>query len=225
MPEKVAVLVDGDNVSGKHATQIVTLARAQGIPAILRTYTDAKRVSDWHAASPFRLIHAGCGKNAADILLALDAMELALTQGITRFVIATSDGDFTHLAQRLREYGAQVTGIGEAKTPLAYRECCHGFCELAPPSLRRPIAAASATLTSLDTQIREMIDTNSQSKTGMPIAVLGQKMHAHHGIRIRTRPERTWRAYLEARPLLFDLDPRGPQARVRCLTPGFAQAA
>lgn len=225
MQERVAVLVDGDNLSGKHATRIMALARSRGDPAVLRTYTDAQRGSEWHTAAEFRLIHAGCGKNAADILLALDAVELALTRGISRFVIATSDGDFTHLVQRLREYGAQVTGIGEAKTPAAYRACCHDFHELAPRSQPKPVVVKTAHAGSLDTRIGAMIATNSQDASGMPIADLGRKMHAQHGIRMSTLPERTWRAYLLARPHLFDLDPRGPQARVRFRPAATAQTA
>lgn len=52
-------------------------------------------------------------------------------------------------------------------------------------------------------------------REGMRIAALGPLMHARHGTRISTFPERTWRAYLAARPELYFLDPRGPEARVR----------
>ena len=48
-------------------------------------------------------MHAGTGKNASDLLLALDAVELALRGDVDHFVIASSDGDFSHLALRLRE--------------------------------------------------------------------------------------------------------------------------
>jgi hypothetical protein len=50
-------------------------------------------------------------------------------------------------------------------------------------------------------------------------------MHVQHGIRISTFPEKTWRSYLQARPALFDLDPRGPEAMVRFRPEGFAQVA
>ncbi|XZQ28139.1 NYN domain-containing protein [Rhodobacter capsulatus] len=93
-----------------------------------------KKTSDWQGGPEgFRLMHAGTGKNASDLLLALDAMELALREGVTRFVIASSDRDFSHLAQRLREYGRQVTGIGETKTPQIFRDACETFLTLPLP--------------------------------------------------------------------------------------------
>jgi hypothetical protein len=74
--QHVSVLVDGDNISGKHAAQIRSIAIERGDPSVLRVYTDAQRPSVWHGAIGYRMLHAGTGKNAADILLALGAMEL-----------------------------------------------------------------------------------------------------------------------------------------------------
>ncbi|MCV2865605.1 NYN domain-containing protein [Albidovulum sediminicola] len=125
--------------------------------------------SDWHGAAGFRLIHAGTGKNAADLLLCIDAMELAMGQSFSDVVIASSDGDFAHLAVQLRERGLRVIGVGEAKAPPLFRAACTRF---------------------------EVVSGKA--------------------------PERTWRAYLAARPSLYELDPRGPEAKVRFLPAGFA---
>ena len=76
----VAVLVDGDNFSGKHAALILKVAKDMGDPTVVRVYADAQRQSDWHKVVGFRLIHAGTGKNASDLLLVIDAMELVLAR-------------------------------------------------------------------------------------------------------------------------------------------------
>lgn len=223
--EHVAVLVDGDNVSGKHASSILGIAAKHGDPSIVRTYLDAKIASDWHVSTGYRLVHAGSGKNAADILLALDAMELILTRGMKCFIIATSDGDFTHLAFRLREHGAKVIGVGEAKAPQSFRATCSSFVEIQTSQGLKLVPRNSAGFTEMDQKIRAIIAAYSRKGAGMRIAELAPKMHVQHGIRISSFPEKTWRSYLQARPGLYDLDPRGPEAMVRFRPEGFTQVA
>ena len=70
-------------------------------------------------------------------------------------------------------------------------------------------------MTDLDQKVRAMIAQHSKNGTNMRIIDLATRMHVEHGIRISTLPEKTWHSYLIARPCLFDLDPRGPEAMVR----------
>lgn len=225
MNQPVAVLVDGDNISGKNAAAILGIAMKHGDPIVVRAYLDAQRASDWHSAIGYRLIHAGSGKNAADILLAIDAMDLVHSRNAMRFIIATSDGDFTHLAVRLREHGAKVIGIGEAKAPHMFRASCTSFVELAAKPTVKLVTVTPTGIADLDLKIRAMIAQHSKKGAGMRIAELAPKMHVAHGIKISTLPERTWRSYLTARPTLYDVDPRGPEAMVRFRPEGFAAAA
>lgn len=231
--ETVAVLVDGDNLSARYAGQIARRARALGTVTVRRVYLDAQKTSDWQGGPQgFRLMHAGTGKNASDLLLALDAMELALREGVNRFVIASSDRDFSHLALRLREYGRQVTGIGETKTPQIFRDACETFLTLSPPAppkeAPQPVAkpvqkaapppapkAAAAPISELDQNIMGIIAELQETGRGLKLVTLGAIMASRHKLRISDTPEGTWRAYLTARPTLYDLDPRGPEARVR----------
>lgn len=186
MAQSVSVLVDGDNIRGKHAEQILSVAAKHGDPAVVRVYADAQHSSDLHGALGYRMLHAGTGKNASDILLALDAMELLLSRHKCCFVIASSDGDFTHLATRLREHGAKVIGIGKAKAPSAFRARCSEFVEIGKA---RPVPKSAGIATELDLQIRAMIATHGKNGAGMRIAELAPKRHAQHGIRISTYPE------------------------------------
>ncbi|MGB5863635.1 MAG: NYN domain-containing protein [Sulfitobacter sp.] len=225
MAHSVSVLVDGDNISGNYAKQIRSLATKHGEPTVVRVYADAQRPSDWHDALGYRMLHAGTGKNAADILLALDAMELVLNSNIRFFIIASSDGDFSHLATRLREHGATVIGMGEAKAPRGFRACCTDFVEIGITRPVRPVPKTGANVTDLDLNIRCMIAAHSNHGAGMRIAELAPKMHSQHGIRISSYPERSWRAYLVSRSSLYELDPRGPEAMVRFRHEGFVDAA
>ncbi|MFN4056924.1 MAG: NYN domain-containing protein [Roseinatronobacter sp.] len=117
MTEQAALLVDGDTIRAAQAQMIAQIAAQHGALRYSRAYLDLNRSSDWQGMGGFRLVPSGSGKNAADILLALEAAELLCAKGIQRFVIATSDGVFRHRALRLREAGALVFGIGESKAP------------------------------------------------------------------------------------------------------------
>ncbi|WP_417255276.1 NYN domain-containing protein [Celeribacter sp.] len=227
MAQSVAVLVDGDNISGKYADDILAAAGKHGEPSVVRVYSDAQSLSDWHNAYGYRMIHAGTGKNAADILLALDAMELLLVREVRCFVIASSDGDFTHIATRLRENGAKVIGLGEEKAPDAFRACCSSFVEL---GTREPVVSlhtvqkVASTATDFDEKIRDVIKEFSKGSAGIRIVELSSKMYSSHDVRISSFPEKNWRSYFNARPELYDLDPRGANAKVRFRPEGFSRA-
>ncbi|MYM54121.1 NYN domain-containing protein [Thalassovita mangrovi] len=219
---RIAVFVDGDNISAQHSDQVLFEARKLGRVDIARVYADLNKRSDWLNKPGYRLMHAGTGKNAADLLLSIDAMELALEGGVGTFVIATSDGDFTHLAQRMLERGLHVLGLGDAKAPDRFRLACTEFIPLSDRNERWPLETIGSGCSAFDLKIRSMIAQHSTKGQGMRVAELGPKMHKAHGAKISTYPEKTWRAYLAARPLLYELDPRGSEAKVRFRPEGFA---
>ncbi len=92
-----------------------------------RTLTKWKEEAKVHS---FRLVEAPCytaGKNTTDMALVIDAMDILHGGGIDCFCIAASDGDYTMLAQRIREAGLTVLGFGEGKTPEALVASCREF--------------------------------------------------------------------------------------------------
>ena len=235
---RIAVLVDGDNVSPVHAAEILSEGVKLGRVDIARVYTSGAHSTVWLSEPGYRIIHSGAGKNSADILLSIDAMELAFLSGIETFVVATSDGDFSHVGLRLRERGLHVLGLGEEKAPPCFRMACSAFTILknrkpAAPKVSKPVAAIKAAaqpakaapyqVTELDKKIRELIDKNSIGGRGIRIARLGATMSTQHKVLISKKPEKSWRAYLTKRPALFDIDPRGPEAMVRYRMEGFTQ--
>jgi len=90
------------------------------------------------------------GKNASDIGLVIDAMDILHQGKFDGFVLVSSDSDFTRLASRIREEGLEVVGIGEAKTPESLRKVCNRFILIeniigdAPPDPSRDPKPAAA---------------------------------------------------------------------------------
>ena len=140
MPEarattRLAVLIDGDNTSARHAQAIFDEIVKLGEATVRRIYGDFShgRLSGWDGAikSLAILQHQqrsnSRGKNASDIALVIDAVDLMYKRTLDGVVLVSSDSDFTRLAQRLREEGLVVYGFGERKSVEAFRNACNRF--------------------------------------------------------------------------------------------------
>lgn len=125
-----AVMIDGDNISPARADDILSRLERAGMPEIRRVYGNIALTKGWGTRPGFRTIHSGEGKNATDLLLAIETMDLLHQGRLGRLVLVSSDGDYTHLVHRLREEGVEVIGMGESKTPTTMREACSHFVEL-----------------------------------------------------------------------------------------------
>ena len=130
-----AVLIDADNIPAKYAGPILKEITTFGEPALRRVYGDwsSGRLKNWtdkvrelglvaHQESANTV-----GKNASDIGLVIDAMDILHTGRFDGFVLVSSDSDFTALANRVREQGMDVIGVGEAKAPESLRNVCNRF--------------------------------------------------------------------------------------------------
>ena len=130
-----AVLIDADNIPARHAAPILKEIASIGEPALRRVYGDwsAERLRPWseHVRALGLVAHQETantkGKNASDIGLVIDAMDILHSGRFDGFVIVSSDSDFTALANRIREQGLDVIGIGEAKAPESLRNVCNRF--------------------------------------------------------------------------------------------------
>ncbi|MGX9351527.1 NYN domain-containing protein [Shimia sp. W99] len=130
-----AVLIDADNIPAKYAGTILKEITSFGEPALRRVYGDwsSGQLKGWaDAAREHGLVaHQETAntkrKNATDIGMVIDAMDILHTGRFDGFVLISSDSDFTALANRIREQGLEVIGIGEAKTNPALRSVCNRF--------------------------------------------------------------------------------------------------
>lgn len=134
-PVSLAILVDGDNAAASKLNDAVKFASGYGTIIVKRIYADWSKTatSGWKEPAKefaFRLIEAPSyvkGKNTTDIALVMDAVDLIHSGIVNGFCIVASDGDYTLLAQRIREEGFLVLGYGETKAPAAFVNSCHQF--------------------------------------------------------------------------------------------------
>ena len=131
---RLAVLIDADNAPADIIDRLLEEVAKYGIASVKRIYGDwSHGLSKWkaallpHAIIPVQQFAYTKGKNATDMALVIDAMDLLYSGNFDGFCIVSSDSDFTRLASRLRESGLTVYGFGEKKTPEAFRKACDKF--------------------------------------------------------------------------------------------------
>ncbi|CAD7044275.1 Maebl [Pseudorhizobium endolithicum] len=196
MPEprspRLAVLIDADNASAKIVDGLFEEIAKIGEASVRRIYGDfsSARSRAWtdvlakHAIIPQQQFAYTTGKNASDITLVIDAMDLLHSGRFDGFCLVSSDSDFTRLASRIREQGVDVFGFGEQKTPESFRQACRRFIyteNLLPqesangsgetqqsPSLQKPSAA---------TPIIKKVIAQMESEDGwVPLGAVGTQL-------------------------------------------------
>ncbi len=160
---RLAVLIDGENIAGTIAKDLFEEIAKIGEASVRRIYGDFKspHLDSWmealpkHAILPQQQFANVSGKNASDIALVIDAMDLMHSGRFDGFCLVSSDSDFTRLAARLREQGLEVYGFGAQKTPESFRNACFRFIytenlgalPAAPePAAKTPLSQAVAQL-------------------------------------------------------------------------------
>lgn len=138
-PSHYAVLIDADNVSANFAKPMFEEVASIGEASIRRIYGDfsgtapqgwTKETLAELAIQPYQQFANTRQKNASDIALVIDAMDILHSGRFDGFVLVTSDSDFTRLASRIREQGLNVIGMGERKTPASFVAACKRFVYL-----------------------------------------------------------------------------------------------
>ena len=139
--KRVAVLVDCDNTTPEILEYTLRVVAQFGRVVLRRGYGNHSTLANkWQEAlvrqafTPCLQYQYASGKNTSDIALALDAMEALFDDRADTFCLVTSDSDFAHLCRKLRERGATVHIVGEAKTPDALRNASDQFFEWQKPA-------------------------------------------------------------------------------------------
>ena len=145
---RVAVLVDCDNVTPEILEYALRVIAQFGRVVLRRGYGNHTTLANKWQEALVRLAFTPClqyqyasGKNTADIALALDALEAMFDNRADTFCLVTSDSDFAYLCRKLRERGATVCIVGEAKTPDALRNASDQFFEWVRPEPPAELAA------------------------------------------------------------------------------------
>ena len=182
----LAVLIDADNTSPKYAHAIFDEIASLGEASVRRCYGDfsSQQMAGWNRVqAEFGLVplHSPAntvGKNASDIALVIDAMDLMHTGRFDGFVLVSSDSDFTRLASRIREQGLDVYGLGMQKTPDAFRKACKRFIFLenlsGEPERDAPRAKGTREVTEARDLIFKAMDAIEQEDDWYTLGQIGQ---------------------------------------------------
>jgi uncharacterized LabA/DUF88 family protein len=139
MPDlRMAVLIDADNSSASAIEAILTQVATVGKANVRRAYGNwgKSELKGWKdrlhefAIAPVQQFDLTKGKNASDIAMVIDAMDLLHAGDVEGYAIVSSDADFTPLVMRLRQSGAEVIGFGQAKAPEPFRNACSRYFEV-----------------------------------------------------------------------------------------------
>lgn len=156
----VALLIDADNAQPSAIDPVLTVLAELGTVNVRRAYGNWSKpgLNGWreklvrYGVEPQQQFDLTKGKNATDMKMTIDAMDLMFRGRIDAFGIMSSDSDFMPLAMRLRQEGLPVYGFGTSRAPEAFRNACSRFIDvaalLAEPQAEQPapppVAAAPA---------------------------------------------------------------------------------
>ncbi len=164
----IALLIDADNASWHAIDPVLTVLAELGTVNIRRVYGNWSKpaLKGWrdmtvkHGIEPQQQFDLTKGKNATDMKMTIDAMDLLFRARIGGFGIMSSDSDFMPLAMRIRQDGIPVYGFGNAKTPEAFKQACTRFIDvgaLVSDAKEAPPAAAAAKPANVDVPIGESL--------------------------------------------------------------------
>jgi hypothetical protein len=138
-PPNIALLIDADNAAPATLDPVLTVLAELGTVNIRRAYGNWNKPSlgGWSAIlhqfaiEPQQQFDVTKGKNATDMKMTIDAMDLLFGGRVRGFGIMSSDSDFAPLVMRIRQDGLPVYGFGEAKTPASFQQACTRFIDVA----------------------------------------------------------------------------------------------
>ena len=133
--DRIALFIDCDNISHKAIEGIINELSKYGIVNIRQAYGNWTKdnLKNWEdkllefAIKPIQQFDYSRNKNATDILMTIEAIDLLHTKDIDAFAFATSDSDFTPVVMRVQAEGIKVFGFGEKKTPKPFMAACSQF--------------------------------------------------------------------------------------------------
>ena len=136
--KKIALFIDADNIPSKYGKAIIETLQKRGEIFIRRIYGNWEKNSlhSWNESIlkygllAVQQMDFAVGKNATDMSLTIDAMDVLYQRQATIFAIVSGDSDFTPLAVKLRERGVYVIGLGKEQASASFRSACNEFVDL-----------------------------------------------------------------------------------------------
>ena len=176
--EKIALFIDADNAPAAKIDIILSELARYGVVNIRKAYGNWKNpcIKSWedvlheYAIQPIQQFDLTKGKNATDIALVIDAMDVLYTKDVDTICLVSSDCDFTPLVTRALADGKFVIGFGERKAPKAFVNSCSKFLflddietEEKPIQKRKPSIKSD---TKLMNMLRQAIEASEEDDDG-----------------------------------------------------------
>ena len=138
LTRNIALLIDADNAQSAAIDPVLTVLAELGTVNVRRAYGNWSKpgLKGWrdvmvkHGIEPQQQFDLTKGKNATDMKMTIDAMDLLFRGRIDGFGIMSSDSDFMPLAMRIRQDGIPVYGFGNSRTPEAFKQACSRFIDV-----------------------------------------------------------------------------------------------
>jgi len=206
-PPTVALLIDADNAALGSLDQVlavltehgdVTIRRAYGnwFKAVLKAWDrelNHRGIRPVHQSDPVK------GKNATDLALVIDAVDLHHTIRPDVYALVSSDSDFAPLAHFLRERGAKVVGFGRANTAESFRVACSLFVPIPDAVTDKPRAEPKRQPT-LPELLAGAIAKNADKQGWARVSAVANHMRQHHGQAAKDHGKATWTKVLKGLP-------------------------
>ncbi len=198
---RVALLIDGDNISPAHAETLISVAKLQGDLVFARAYVNGHAKRDgWVNSDSVDSLITGAGGNVSDFRLSFEAVEMEVRGGHEVFIIASNDTDLVHVARWLREKGRTVIVAGTDTMGKALRTC--GASVFILPKIdgatveAKPLPPVVRTADPEQAKvfIRELILENGGT---MPMTAFGVLMNKFYGITAKTLGCKTWTRFFK----------------------------
>jgi hypothetical protein len=206
-PPSIALLVDADNADLATIDTVLARLADQGDVRIRRAYGNwfKSGLKGWdsqltrHGIRAVQQSDPVKGKNATDLALVIDAVDLHHTMKPDVYALVSSDSDYTPLALFLRERGAKVLGFGRPNTAASFQAACTTFTSIPPASAAKP-KAEPVQLPSLTQLLTEAVISNADKQGWARVGVVANHMRQHHGQSAKDHGKATWTRVLESVP-------------------------
>ena len=206
-PPTVALLIDADNAAVGSLDQVLAVLAEHGDVTIRRAYGNwfKSALKAWDAElsrrgiRPVQQSDPVRGKNATDLALVIDAVDLHHTIGPEVYALVSSDSDYAPLAHFLRERGGKVIGFGRANTAESFRAACTLFVPTpgAPAGDPKPEPKRQPSLPEL---LSGAIAKNADKQGWARVSAVANHMRQHHGQSAREHGKATWTKVLKSLP-------------------------
>ena len=183
--QKIALFIDADNAPASKINNILSELAKYGVVNIRRAYGNWKNpvIKPWEdtllesAIQPIQQFDLIKGKNASDIALVIDVMDVLYTKNIDVICLVSSDCDFTPIATRAVQEGKGVIGFGERKSPMPFVNACSKFLYLDEPEDNKEAKNAGSKSLKGDAQLinllRQAIEANEDDKGWAVLGPIG----------------------------------------------------